>query len=384
MELKELQTHIQVLASVEESDSPMISCYLALSDGAKSCIDEIDVRHQILSKSLPAENAAAVGEVARKIQDYLIAAILPRTRGLAAFARAGQNPFWLALQFEVPLPTWITIGSTPNIYHLVELKDNYDRYIVLLTTETSARIMSVNLGSLTSQLWQSRPELRRRAGREWSRDHFQDHRRERTRRFINDQIHTLGSLISLGGYGHLILAGNPRMIAAVRRALPKRLLEKVVDSVPAAAGDRLSDVVASTLQAFLAREEQDSQAIAEKLITQIQTHGLAVAGTRASMEAIRAKQADFVVIVQAYDPGSAWECTTCGRFELGSPRPDQCSACGTHRIRVFDTREELVRMAEQQDVGVEVVDHSAVLMNLGGVGCLLRYLAPSNYLYEAA
>jgi hypothetical protein len=108
MDLKELQNHIRVLASLEESDSPMISCYLDLSDGAKSCIDEIDVRHQILSKALPAENAAAVGELARKIQDYLIAAILPRTRGLAAFARAGQNPFWLALQFEVPLPTWIT------------------------------------------------------------------------------------------------------------------------------------------------------------------------------------------------------------------------------------------------------------------------------------
>jgi hypothetical protein len=140
-------------------------------------------------------------------------AIAPRTRGLVAFARAGQNPFWLELQFEVPLPTWITMGSTPNIYHLVELKDNYDRYVVLLTTEASARIMSMNLRSITANLWQSRPELCRRARHEWSRDHFQDHRREYTKRFINEQIRTLDGLISAAGYGHLILAGNPRMIA---------------------------------------------------------------------------------------------------------------------------------------------------------------------------
>ena len=114
----------------------------------------------------------AIGELTYEIQDYVIGRIEPRTRGMAAFARTGRDLFWLALQFEVPLPTWITIGSTPNIYHLVELKDNYDRYVVLLTTEASARIMSVNLRLITSQLWQSRPELRRHAGHDRSRDHF--------------------------------------------------------------------------------------------------------------------------------------------------------------------------------------------------------------------
>ena len=199
MELKELQGHIRTLASLEESDSPMINCYLDLSGGVNRCFEEIGARHQILTKSLSAVGATAIGELTYKIQDYVIGRIEPRTRGMAAFARTGRDPFWLALQFEVPLPTWITIGSTPNIYHLVELKDNYDRYVVLLTTEASARIMSVNLRAITSQLWQSRPELRRHAGHDWSRDHFQDHRRERAKRFIHDQIRTLDGLISAGG-----------------------------------------------------------------------------------------------------------------------------------------------------------------------------------------
>ena len=180
MELRQLEDHVRTLATVEETESPLISCYLDLSNGVIGCRNELEARFQILRRSLPVQAAADFGESADRIAAYLNGAISQRTRGLAAFARAGATPLWLPLQFEVPLPNWIAVGSTPNIYHLVELKDNYDRYVILLTTETSARIIGVNLGSVTAQLWRSRPELRRRVGHEWTREHYQDHRRERT------------------------------------------------------------------------------------------------------------------------------------------------------------------------------------------------------------
>jgi rubrerythrin len=288
----------------------------------------------------------------------------------------------LPLQFEVPPPTWIAAGSTANIYHLVDLKDNYDRYIILLSTERSARIISVNLGSVTAQLCRSRPDLRRRVGHEWTKEHFQDHRRERTRQFIHEQIRCLDSLISAGGYGHLILAGNARMISAVRTLLPKRLIEKLVDAVPTGASDHLSDIVASTLQAFLEHEDQESQALAERLITQIHTHGLAVAGTRASMEAIKSGQADLVVLVKAYDPGEGWQCRRCGGMKLELPQPNTCPKCEAVELRRFDIRGEMVRIAEQQENGIEVAENNDALMNLGGVGCSLRYLAPRTICFR--
>jgi rubrerythrin len=384
VELRQLEDHIRTLATVEEAESPLISCYLDLSNGVIGSRDELDARFQLLRKSLPVRAAAEFGESSRRIEAYLNGAISQRTRGLAVFVRAGATPFWLPLQFEVPLPNWVAVGSTPNIYHLVELKDNYDRYVILLTTETSARIIGVNLGSVTAQLWRSRPELRRRVGHEWTKEHFQDHRRERTKQFIHDQIRSLDQVISAGGYGHLMLAGNARMISAVRKELPKRLAEKLVDAVPAGPTDHVSDVVASTLQAFLEHEELESQAFAERLITQIRTHGLAVAGTHASVEALKAGQADLLVLVKNYDLGQGWECRGCGKTELELPPPNTCPECRTARLRVFDIRGELVRLAEQQQVDVEVVEHNDVLMTLGGVGCLLRYLAPANYLYSAA
>ena len=383
MEVKELEEHIRALATVDETESPLISCYIDLS-GKAIGREELDARLQLLRKSLAVGSAVAFDEAANRIKRCLEGVIPPRTRGMALFARGGESPFWRALHFEIPLPNWIAVGSTPNIYHLVELKDNYDRYVILLTTETSARIIGVNLGSVTANLWRSRPELRRRIGHEWTRDHYQDHRRERTKQFLHDQIRSLDQLISAGGYAHLILAGNARMISAVRKELPKRLAEKLVDSVPAASTDHVSDIVASTLQAFLEHEELESQALAETLITQIRTHGLAVAGARASMDAIRAGQGDYLVLVKGFDPGQGWECRDCGKMELELPLPNVCPGCSSGRFREFDIRGELVRLAEQHRVGVEIVEHNDVLMNLGGVGCLVRYLAPANYLYPAA
>ncbi len=41
-----------------------------------------------------------------------------------------------------------------------------------------------------------------------------------------------------------------------------------------------------------------------------------------------------------------------------------------------EDKEELVRLAAQQDCEVELVKQSDMLMQLGGVGCLLRYRLP--------
>jgi hypothetical protein len=47
-------------------------------------------------------------------------------------------------------------------------------------------------------------------------------------------------------------------------------------------------------------------------------------------------------------------------------------------------KEELARMAELEGCGVEIVHDSEILMRLGGVGCLLRFLSPDAYGRAAA
>lgn len=384
MRIEKLDEHIRALATLEPSEALVINCYVDLSNGTSSYRAILDERVHLLRKSLPEKDLAQFEDALAKIEEFLRDEIAAVTRGAALFARAGESPYFLGIQFEVPLPNWMALDSTPNIYHLVELRDNYDRYVILQVTDSSARIIGINLGSVTDQIWKTRPELRRRAGRGWTRDHFQDHRRERSNQFIHDQIRILTNVMAAGGYGHLILAGTPRALASVKRALPKSLAAKLVDIVPASASDPISGIVAATLERFLEHEELDSQAIAEQLVNQIYTHGLAIAGTQASLDALRVGQVDILVIAKQYDPGQGWECRRCGRVETQSAQPDACPACGNRRLRTFEVRSELVRLAGKLGCGVEVVEHSDALMNLGGVGCMLRFLAPERYACRAA
>ena len=384
MKTTELEGHIRTLATLDESEAPLISCYLQVGKGSPGYAGILHERAQAIRRSLTGSALEFVEAGLARIEAFLQDGIENWARGLALFSRAGREPFFLPLQFRVPLPNWIAVGPAPNLYHLVELRDNYDRYVVLLATDTSARIIGVNLGTVTEQIWKTRPDLRNRVAHEWTKDHFQDHRRERTHRFVNELIRTAERVMADGGYGHLILAGSARVLSRVKRALPRSLAAKLIDVVPAAAGDQVSDIVASTLESFLEYEERESQAIAERLVSQIHTHGLAVAGTDATMDALRNGRADFLVIAKGYDPGTGWECRQCGATELALPRPNLCPVCRLGLLRDFDIREEMVRIAGRFECGIEVVEHSDMLINLGGVGCLLRFLAPSHYMHAAA
>ena len=57
-------------------------------------------------------------------------------------------------------------------------------------------------------------------------------------------MHMLEEIVRSGGHTHIMLAGNPRLAARVRKALPVHLHRKLVDVVPSGAADRVVFVAA--------------------------------------------------------------------------------------------------------------------------------------------
>lgn len=379
MDRKNLPQHVRTLATLPVTDAPVISCYQTLAAGRLADRNAFDDRMQSLRRGLSIQGQHTFDAALDRIEEMLATELSPNSKGLAAFSRAGAQPFFLPLQFQVPLPNWIALDSTPNIYHLVELKDTYHRYVVMLVTEDSMRIMQVNLGAVTSQMWEERPELRHRVGREWTKTHFQRHRQERTRKFLKDAIAVLNQLMSAGGYTHLILAGQPSVTSQVQKNLPKHLQKQLIDIVPASGATQLSDVVEATLGSFIEAEEQESRTTVGNLIHQLRTGGLAVVGTEPTFCALQGGRVDVLVLSKEYDPGPGWSCEHCGHIDFDSEVPDACPNCNTGAFHQFNIKEQMVRKAEECDCTVEVVGQSDELIHLGGVGCLLSYRLPKDY-----
>jgi hypothetical protein len=278
-----------------------------------------------------------------RIEDYVPWKLDDSTRSVAVFARSGSSPFFQVMEFGASLPSRLFVDSTPAIFPLVELKDNYSRYVLMICNEDSARVLEVSLGSVTREVWKRRPELRKRVGREWTKLHYQNHRRDRNERFVKEKIALVESIVASGGHSHLMLAGNPQIVARVRKALPRSLKGKLLDTIPASARDRSKNIILATLSTFLEHEERESQTLVGLLRQELRRGGLAVCGYGESRRALEMGQADMLVILAKKDD------------------------------EYLPQREALVRLALRMDVHVEVVQQSEELEELGGIGCLLRY-----------
>ena len=371
--LDELKRQITLLASVKESDAPFISCYLNLENGQTGWRDVLEERGRILRRTLKGDDLTDLEEALGNIEAWLSAELLPEAKGVAIFARGTcGGSFLLPMQFTAPLPNWIAVYPTPNIYHLVELKDDYHRYVVLLALPNRACIVAVNLGAATIQAWIDQSELRTRVGSEWTRIHYHVNQAHRGDRFVHEKIAVLEQLMHAGGHSHLILAGDPEITARVRHAMPKNLAEKLVDVAPASARDRQTEVVILTLSSFIEHEKHENRTIAERLIDGLHSQNLAVAGSAATLDALRWGEVDTLVMASSYQPDPGWTCTACRAIGTEPAETSVCPHCGNLSVRPMDVRETLLRLAGELECTVEVVQHAEELLSLGGVGCLLR------------
>lgn len=368
-----MQENIRTLITLEETSDPVISCYINLEKGVSGYRNVLDERLAFFRKNLSGKSLISFEAAISRIEAYLKNELIPAARGAAIFSRVGGEAFFLPLQFRAPLPNWFAVDSTPNIYHLVELKDNYSRFIIMISTTESARILEVNLGAITAELWKERPELRQRVGREWTKRHYQSHRRERTEQFIKEKIKIVDKLMSAGGHKYFMLAGNPVITARVKKLLPKHLEEKLVDTLTASAKDYNSDIVDAAILAFIEWEEEESQNMVDILQYEMFTNGLAIVGSDDCYNAVKMGQADMLILVKEFQPEAAWKCAECEEVHIQHNKPLLCRECGEDKLIETDIREEMVKLAEKTGCPVEVVNHSDFLMLHGGVGCLLRY-----------
>jgi len=377
MDLPNLRQHVQTLATLAATEDVVISCYVNLEAGRAGYRDALDGRIRAVRTALPVRQRRAFEEALGRVEAFLASGLDPAAVGAAIFSRGGDFPVFLPVQFKVPVSNQMTVDSLPSVFGLVLLKDVFHRYVLMISTETDARIVEVSLGDVTSELWLRRPELRKRVGREWTREHYQNHRRGRAEKFIKEKIEILERLVTDGKYDHLVLAGSSPAVAKIRAKLPKRLLDKLIDIVPIPGATSTEEAVLATLASFAEHEQQESIEAASLLLDELRRGFLAVEGTAAVLKALGRGQVDLLIIAKTYVSPEGWICHRCQSAAVGT-LPAACPDCGERSVCEVDLKEILVKRAEQSGCAIEIVRDSDVLLEIGAVGALLRYLTPEE------
>ena len=374
MEYTELEKNVRILATLYETELPVVSCYLNAEQGIAACRGFLGERIPLLRRTIPITQRKSFDQSLEQIEGYVSEHVQnPNIQGIAVFIRSVEDPFLLGLQFSVPVSNQLTVDRVPHIFQLMTLKNTYDRYVIVLMTKERASILEVNLGAVTRQIWSEHMAPPDRIGQQWSKDQYQRHRRKQTEETIREKIKTLDGLMATGAHGHLILAGEPSMVERLKTGLPSHLRQKLVDTVYTQTDDHPSDIVSATLSSFVEFRQQQSRTFVAMLQRAVYTNGLGILGTDVSLQCLRYARADVLVLADEYDPGPAWQCRECGAIQIGRDAAQACLECSSSQFRSVDIKEEMIRLAGGASCDVKVVPNSEFLMSGGGVGCLTRY-----------
>ncbi len=340
-DIKLLHQHLTTLATLTENEDPVLSVHLDLDSPLDALRSKFSHWCAAAVIATPAHKRNSFHAARTEVLTILKKDWPESVRSLAIFVRSGDSPLLLVMPFSARLETQFSVSSLPAIFPLVQLKDRFHRFVVVIRTEESSRIFEITLGAVSEQILATRPEMRERIGREWTREHYHQLIRENDRRFLKDQVTIIGSLMSKRGLNHLILAGHLRHVNALRAALPKDLESRVVDTVMRAPnGHDYSDVLEDAIETFIEVEQNESRGTVERLHEQVCRGGLAVVGIEATRQAMQYGAASELVI----------------------------SADLPHAVR-----EDLVRVATSLEIAIEVCEGDELLNSHGGVGSLLRY-----------
>ncbi len=336
-----LRRHIGALANLPETEAPVLSVFIDLRQSVESTRSAFQTWSSSARSTLPKDHRPLFDAAKSDLEQVLRSRWNEDIQSVAAFARGGDLPLLLVIPFHATMDTHFHVSPRPAIFPLVQMKDRFHRFIVVICTEETGRILEVTLGAVSEEILTRRPELGGDLGRGWSREHYHHRKQENTRRFHRDQVEIITRLMSRRGLNHLILAGHPRHVSALREMLPKQLESRVVGAVfRSPNGQDCSPVLEQAIDAFIEAEQNESRDTVERLHEQIRRRGLAVVGIHASRRSLEAGAAAELVISE----------------EL--PAAD---------------REELVRLATARAIPIEVCENDELLRQHGGVGCLLRY-----------
>jgi hypothetical protein len=96
MELKNLKWHIWTLATLPETNAPVVSCYLALEKGRIKKSNAFEELSWSLRRVTTKQEKQNLEDALEPIATYLACELLPDAKGVAVFSRAGSIPFWRA------------------------------------------------------------------------------------------------------------------------------------------------------------------------------------------------------------------------------------------------------------------------------------------------
>jgi peptide chain release factor subunit 1 len=365
---------IRRLATLDSRGACILSVYLGLAPER-----QVEGTYRTVFKNLAKELRGRLDEARRAALDVEIARVedwltsdLPRGTGVAAFASKPAG-VWDTLHLHVPIRDRLVFEATAYVAPVVDVLDEYERYVVALVDKEKARFFSVFLGEIedSDDFRDFVPGKHDQGG--VSQANVQRHHEAHVFRHLKRVAEYLTDVYARRSFDWLVLAGPDEATTEVRSLLPRAIASRVVATIPAETFASSQEILERTLEIERQVERATEERILSELFDIAATGGLATVGVDSTLEALFFGEVRTLVVADgAQAEGS--ECANCAR--LATPPLMECPACDQPMHLVMDVFEKAIEQTLAMDGSVEVVHGDPaqrLLTAAGGLGALLRY-----------
>jgi len=372
----DLRARMAELARIRKAGTPVISVYLDTrwSDEHQRDRVRIFLKNEI-AKAREARGyraAPADLEWVQSAGDEIVAqAATPETRGVAIFACASSGLREL-LRLRVPFENAFVVEDTPSLAPLAAAAQRTPSTLVVFADTETARLMHVTREGPGEEVLLATDMPGHHSRGEWlafAQSRYERHIREHRGRHFSAIADTLGQLVDAHGVERIVLAGEPKNIAGLRRELPPRIASQIVGEISAARHEPSGAIVGRAVELIGHLVLSDEVPGVDAVLTEAAKSRQAVAGVEETVEAANRGAVHRLYVLRGMR-GPASLCPGCGVLFPGAP--DDCRLCGK-ALQAVELGEALVRRVLAAGGSVDTVDAHQRLTDVGGVAALLRY-----------
>ncbi|MGH7311809.1 MAG: hypothetical protein ACREJV_01460 [Candidatus Rokuibacteriota bacterium] len=291
--------------------------------------------------------------------------------GVALFACSGAELREI-VPVRVPFEDTFVVEPQPYLRPLAGAIGNTPAALVVFVDGTTARLVALGAAGPEEEiLLEADVEGRHRTGG-WAalaqsryQRHIQVHR--------DQHVQAVAAVVTAWSVEHgaerIVLAGDARMVAALRRHLPGPVAARVVGSISGTRRESSAVLTARAAELLAGVEAEREDAAVDAVLAEAAGRGVAVAGLEPTLRAVnRHAVRDLYLLEQFSEPGGV--CAGCGVLQRRVHFT--CSFCGKD-LQATELGEAMVEHVLRAGGRVTTVERHAGLERHGGVAARLRY-----------
>jgi peptide subunit release factor 1 (eRF1) len=295
----------------------------------------------------------------------------PEARGVALFV---SKTLGLREVIPVgrPLEDAFVVAEAPYLTPLVALLGAMPSLLVVFVDGESARLIPLNTEgageevSLESEV----PGHHRRGGwAQLAQSRYQRHVEDHRGRHFEATAEVVIALTEGNGVERIVMAGEPRTIAAFKKHLPRRATDRIAGSVSGTKHEAASVILGRAAELLARLRADEGGRAVDAVLTEAAKGRHAVAGIEETLDAVNRGAVHRLYLLENLS-AHGQVCAECKSFQRGGG--EACRLCG-NPTKEMDLGEAIVSRVIAAGGTAETVKLHEGLARVGGLAALLRY-----------